>query len=68
MRHLHKVRNKNRNCRYPTQPRQDNGQSDKLMPADKDNERWYLNQKVGGVYGQIVDNPHIDEKGAPVCQ
>ncbi len=36
------------------------------MPADKDNERWYLSQKVGGVYGQIVDNPHIDEKGAPV--
>lgn len=68
MRHLHKVRNKNRNCRYLTQLRQDNGQSDKLRPADKDNERWYLIQKVGGVYGQIVDNPHIDEKGAPVCQ
>lgn len=59
---------KKRNVRYLRHPRQDNDQSDKLRPADKDNERWYLNQKVGGVYGQIVDNPHIDEKGAPVCQ
>ena len=68
MRHLHEAQRKKRNHHYLAQSRQDNGQSDKLRPADKDNERWYLNQKVGGVYGQIVDNPHIDEKGAPVCQ
>ncbi len=35
------------------------GDSDKLKPAEKDNERWCLIRKVGGAYGTSSYNPHF---------